>query len=263
MSESGAARGGPRSDRSADRGSDSDYEDDEERRPRSAAAAAGSPPRRGDDDDVVDEDDGEDEDDEEEEDDVPAAPEVHIHEDEDDGKLRRHVASSPAPSPDDASSSSSSSAGGGGGGANNNNNNKQFLLPAEVYKHLLTNAVLGRTEKLGSYSPSDNHHHHHHHHHDDEDDDEDDELPAAAPAFPGVGRPLLSPASPPEEKAFVWSQADGGQQAPGAHPGPPKGGAGGGPNGQGLVHWMSVMAEHMNSAGGSDGVHYMWNGAVE
>ncbi len=61
----------------------------------------------------------------------------------------------------------------------------------------------------------------------------------------------------------MWSQADGGQQAPGAHPGPPKGGGGGGPNGQGLVHWMSVMAEHMNSAGGSDGVHYMWNGAVE
>ncbi|XP_034241774.1 zinc finger protein rotund-like [Thrips palmi] len=29
---------------------------------------------------------------------------------------------------------------------------------------------------------------------------------------------------------------------------------------------MSVMAEHMNSAGGNphhDGVHYMWNGAVE
>ncbi|KAE8747002.1 hypothetical protein FOCC_FOCC006257, partial [Frankliniella occidentalis] len=258
MSESGAARGGPCSDRSADRGSDSDYDDEEEeRRPREATPA----PRHvvvaaADDDDEDEEDDGE----------VPAAPEVHIHEDEDDGKLRRHVASSPAPSPDDASSASSTSsstASAGPGAHNNNNNNKQFLLPAEVYKHLLTNAVLGRTEKLGSYSPSDNHHQH-----DDDDDDEDEDLPASsAPAFPGgiaLGRaPLHSPASPPEEKAFVWSQADGGQQAPGGHPMPPKGAGGGGPNGQGLVHWMSVMAEHMNSAGGSDGVHYMWNGAVE
>lgn len=72
----------------------------------------------------------------------------------------------------------------------------------------------------------------------------------------------------------MWSpsQGDGGQQTPAGHPGPGlgpggKGGGGGGPGpgNQGLVHWMSVMAEHMNSGGNPhhDGVHYMWNGAVE
>ncbi|XP_024081491.1 zinc finger protein rotund-like isoform X3 [Cimex lectularius] len=34
--------------------------------------------------------------------------------------------------------------------------------------------------------------------------------------------------------------------------------------GQGLVHWMSVMAEHMNTvAHDTPPVHYMWNGGVE
>jgi hypothetical protein len=43
--------------------------------------------------------------------------------------------------------------------------------------------------------------------------------------------------------------------------GPPQGGPnpGSAATTQGLVHWMSVMAEHMNNPHPHD-VHYMWNG---
>ena len=99
-----------------------------------------------------------------------------------------------------------------------------------------------------------------------------------------------------QKAAFVWSSpAEPSPHPPhvhhpgggGVHPGGPGavavsagsksggGGAAGGPGGhqgnptQGLVHWMSVMAEHMNSAAGNPhhdpaaaaAVHYMtWNG---
>ena len=35
----------------------------------------------------------------------------------------------------------------------NNNNNKQFVLPTELYKNLLANAVLGKAEKMHFSSP--------------------------------------------------------------------------------------------------------------
>lgn len=60
--------------------------------------------------------------------------------------------------------------------------------------------------------------------------------------------------------AFVWEAnhnpgvADPSKCGPGAGAAP-----GGGPQGGGLAHWMSVMAEHMNH----DAVHYMWNGGVD
>ncbi|KAI5756064.1 hypothetical protein M8J77_021703 [Diaphorina citri] len=83
--------------------------------------------------------------------------------------------------------------------------------------------------------------------------------------------------------AFVWSSASepphnvaGGGTGSTGHSNkcvPVAGGpTGGGPQGnqappQGLVHWMSVMAEHMNNAANNvahhDAVHYMWNGAVD
>ncbi|KAL1139924.1 hypothetical protein AAG570_006901 [Ranatra chinensis] len=105
-------------------------------------------------------------------------------------------------------------------------------------------------------------------------------------------------------KAFVWSENGGGQgggggvigggggnsskcgggQGSGGGGGGGGGGSGGGGGGGGggsgggaggssggaqggLVHWMSVMAEHMNTVGASNHhdpttpVHYMWNGA--
>lgn len=188
-----------------------------------------------------DEEDRDQDDDDDDDEDVPAAPEVHIHEDEDDGKLlRRHVgvvgprspASPPSGREDDDSSTSSSTAssaakrhGGGVGG-------KQFLLPAEVYKHLLTNAVLGplgRTDKLGAYSPSD-----HHHGQDDDDDDEDDDDedgPPSATGLPGLpvfpagialGRALQQhaaagpsgPPSPPDEVGSPRGRGSGALTAP-------------------------------------------------
>lgn len=71
-----------------------------------------------------------------------------------------------------------------------------------------------------------------------------------------------------QKAAFVW---EGGQHGGGGGPGGSGGHSkcGGPASGQsqgGLVHWMSVMAEHMNNVTGSnhhDAVHYMWNGGVE
>jgi hypothetical protein len=36
---------------------------------------------------------------------------------------------------------------------NNNNNNKHFVLPTELYKNLLANAVLGKAETMHFSSP--------------------------------------------------------------------------------------------------------------
>lgn len=56
------------------------------------------------------------------------------------------------------------------------------------------------------------------------------------------------------QKAFGW---DGAQS--GGNPSGPQGGGVGGQGAQGLVHWMSVMAEHMDPAVS----HYMsWNQEV-
>lgn len=56
------------------------------------------------------------------------------------------------------------------------------------------------------------------------------------------------------QKAFGW---DGAQS--GGSPSGPQGGGVGGQGAQGLVHWMSVMAEHMDPAVS----HYMsWNQEV-
>lgn len=67
-----------------------------------------------------------------------------------------------------------------------------------------------------------------------------------------------------QKAAFVW---EGGQH--GGGPGG-SGKCGGAPGGQGqgnLVHWMSVMAEHMNNVTTNhhDGIHYMaaWNSGVD
>ena len=82
-------------------------------------------------------------------------------------------------------------------------------MQVDRYKHLLTNAVLGKTEKLGYHSPSDAVHGLQ-----DEDDDEDEDelgMPQhSAPAFPGTRTPRLMhvPAgaeSPQDEVAFVPS----------------------------------------------------------
>ncbi|CAG9796183.1 unnamed protein product [Diatraea saccharalis] len=73
----------------------------------------------------------------------------------------------------------------------------------------------------------------------------------------------------PEEKAgassaFVWSGggvAGGGQEQPAAQPAAVPTGTSGGGGAQGLVHWMSVMAEHMGG-GHHDPSHYAlppWN----
>lgn len=73
-----------------------------------------------------------------------------------------------------------------------------------------------------------------------------------------------------QKAAFVWEGA-GGQHGGGGSAGVSgaHGKCGGPAGGQGqgnLVHWMSVMAEHMNNVGTNhhDGIHYMaWNGGVE
>lgn len=69
-----------------------------------------------------------------------------------------------------------------------------------------------------------------------------------------------------QKAAFVWSSppqasevsSHGGGKTGGVVAGgtPPGGGTPG--SAQGLVHWMSVMAEHMNNPHSHD-VHYMWN----
>ncbi|XP_039291425.1 zinc finger protein rotund isoform X3 [Nilaparvata lugens] len=80
-----------------------------------------------------------------------------------------------------------------------------------------------------------------------------------------------------EKAALVWGE--GGAQHGGATGGSAgvksggpggQGGGGQGQGGAGLVHWMSVMAEHMNTVSGTAphhhdaaAVHYMWNGAVD
>lgn len=65
-----------------------------------------------------------------------------------------------------------------------------------------------------------------------------------------------------QKAAYVWGQEQGhapnggSPKGPGPHHGPH--GPPGGPT-QGLVHWMSVMAEHMTNASHDNPVHYMWN----
>ncbi|XP_059474772.1 zinc finger protein rotund-like isoform X3 [Neocloeon triangulifer] len=87
-----------------------------------------------------------------------------------------------------------------------------------------------------------------------------------APAFP-LPRNLIFSTTPEEKAAFVWSSPPPASEVSSAHSGGKAGGvvAGGTPPGaatpgsaQGLVHWMSVMAEHMNNPHSHD-VHYMWN----
>lgn len=77
--------------------------------------------------------------------------------------------------------------------------------------------------------------------------------------------------------AFVWSSEQGhhGHNVSGISGGANKCNSGqgvsssgtGGGQPQGLVHWMSVMAEHMNNAASTphhhDPVHYMWNGVSD
>lgn len=91
-----------------------------------------------------------------------------------------------------------------------------------------------------------------------------------------------------QKGAFVWGGDGGGNQSAAGTPGPgaspaagcsPAAGAshashaasqgtqssqGQNPT-QGLVHWMSVMAEHMTTNSHHDpaAVHYMWNGGVD
>ncbi|XP_054269625.1 zinc finger protein rotund-like isoform X2 [Macrosteles quadrilineatus] len=80
----------------------------------------------------------------------------------------------------------------------------------------------------------------------------------------------LDYAAQSKKAAFVWEGA-GGQHGGGGSAGVSgaHGKCGGPAGGQGqgnLVHWMSVMAEHMNNVGTNhhDGIHYMaWNGGVE
>ncbi|XP_073989029.1 zinc finger protein rotund-like isoform X2 [Rhodnius prolixus] len=72
-----------------------------------------------------------------------------------------------------------------------------------------------------------------------------------------------------EKGGLVWGGGEGGGGSGGtASVGPTNSRCGAGPapqQGQGLVHWMSVMAEHMNTVAAHDStpVHYMWNGGVE
>lgn len=72
-----------------------------------------------------------------------------------------------------------------------------------------------------------------------------------------------------QKGGLVWGGGEGGGGSGGtASVGPTNSRCGAGPapqQGQGLVHWMSVMAEHMNTVAAHDStpVHYMWNGGVE
>ncbi|VEN58259.1 unnamed protein product [Callosobruchus maculatus] len=96
-------------------------------------------------------------------------------------------------------------------------NNNQLLLPTQFYKTLLAKAVLSSN---------------------------DDKSNVYKNMFFSKDRDF-------DQKAFGW---DGGQT--GGSPSGPQTGGVGGQGAQGLVHWMSVMAEHMDPAMS----HYMsWN----
>nr|CAH7712777.1 unnamed protein product [Callosobruchus chinensis] len=99
-------------------------------------------------------------------------------------------------------------------------NNNQLLLPTQFYKTLLAKAVLSSN---------------------------DDKSNVYKNMFFSKDRDF-------DQKAFGW---DGGQT--GGSPSGPQAGGVGGQGAQGLVHWMSVMAEHMDPAMS----HYMsWNQEV-
>ncbi|XP_031330613.1 uncharacterized protein LOC116161417 [Photinus pyralis] len=95
-------------------------------------------------------------------------------------------------------------------------NNNQLLLPAQFYKTLLAKAVLSSNG--------------------------DDKA--------SLYKNMLFHKDNFDQKAFGWD----GTQTGGSPAGPQTGGVGG-QGAQGLVHWMSVMAEHMDPAVS----HYMWN----
>ncbi|KAK6640090.1 hypothetical protein RUM43_008367 [Polyplax serrata] len=61
-----------------------------------------------------------------------------------------------------------------------------------------------------------------------------------------------------QKAAYVWSQDQNIlANSTATSKGQPHGH---GPNpGQGLVHWMSVMAEHMNNVNQENPMHYVWN----
>ncbi|CAB3381704.1 Hypothetical predicted protein [Cloeon dipterum] len=94
-------------------------------------------------------------------------------------------------------------------------------------------------------------------------------MPAAIKTESGYNDCMLALdyAAQSKKAAFVWSSPPPASEVSSAHGGGKGGGvvAGGTPPGaatpgsaQGLVHWMSVMAEHMNNPHTHD-VHYMWN----
>ncbi|XP_066907854.1 zinc finger protein rotund-like isoform X1 [Halyomorpha halys] len=62
------------------------------------------------------------------------------------------------------------------------------------------------------------------------------------------------------KKGGVWGESGGGGATNSGRCG---GGGASGQQGQGLVHWMSVMAEHMNTVAAHDSPHYMWNGVEQ
>ncbi|XP_066257569.1 zinc finger protein rotund-like isoform X1 [Euwallacea similis] len=98
-------------------------------------------------------------------------------------------------------------------------NNNQLLLPTQFYKTLLAKAVMATSNG-------------------------DDKNNVYKNMFFGKDRDF-------DQKAFGWDTSQTGGNPPG-----PQGGGMGGQGAQGLVHWMSVMAEHMDPAMS----HYMgWN----
>ncbi|KAH1011099.1 hypothetical protein HUJ04_000535, partial [Dendroctonus ponderosae] len=98
-------------------------------------------------------------------------------------------------------------------------NNNQLLLPTQFYKTLLAKAVMATSNA-------------------------DDKNNVYKNMFFGKDRDF-------DQKAFGWDTS----QTGGSPAGPQSGGMGG-QGAQGLVHWMSVMAEHMDPAMS----HYMgWN----
>ncbi|KAK9886401.1 hypothetical protein WA026_016677 [Henosepilachna vigintioctopunctata] len=99
-------------------------------------------------------------------------------------------------------------------------NNNQLLLPTEFYKTLLAKAVFSTSDDKSSVYKN----------------------------------MLFAKDRDFDQKAFGW---DGSQTS--GSPSGPQGGGMGGQGAQGIVHWMSVMAEHMDPAMS----HYMsWNQEV-
>ncbi|KAF6207594.1 hypothetical protein GE061_016041 [Apolygus lucorum] len=64
---------------------------------------------------------------------------------------------------------------------------------------------------------------------------------------------------------LVWGSECGGSGGGSVATNSRCGGGSGPQQGQGFVHWMSVMAEHMNTVAAHDSVpsHYMWNGTEQ